>query len=140
MAELNLENIKALFCRITATEQEDFQYNDLIDNAVEKICSLITDDEITDDIASKCEYAVAAQAVYDYTMEKTLCDRVVLTENGGAYRGTKTESDVRSALAFKNATLAELHGHIRDENFLFVTAQEAVKMADETNKTNEEEA
>ncbi len=119
MVEINYDNVRAIFCRIVGIESEEFPYKILIENAIEQVRGkLIRDLESRID-AARCEYAAAASAVYDYTLEKALDDRVMFSQNGAAYRGAKSSDSLRSAEQFRRSAFAHLHGLILDEDFTF---------------------
>lgn len=121
MAEISIENIKTLFCRITGESVEGFGYSDLISNSAGHIKSSLTVEALDEAGAARCEYAAAAAAVYAYTFEKTQSDRVMLSENGAAYCGRKSQEALKSADQFRSAAFAGLRGIAADDGFWFST-------------------
>lgn len=112
------ENIKMLFCRIIGISSEKFEYADLIERAAAMLGEKLVREPLDESETAKCEYAAAAQAVYEYTQEKALSDRIVLTENGAAIE--RSQQSVNSARQFRNAAFAALKDMIHDDDFLFM--------------------
>lgn len=116
---MNNENIKMLFCRITGTNVDKFPYSDLIEKAAVSVEERLSREPSSQIEISRCEYAAAAQAVYEYAVEKSLSDRILLTENGAAYT-EKSQQTVNSAYRFRNAAFSALKDMAKDDGFLFM--------------------
>lgn len=116
---MNNENIKMLFCRITGVSVDKFPYSDLIERAAVLVEERLSREPASQSEIAGCEYAAAAQAVYEYTIEKSLSDRILLTENGAAYT-QKPQQTVSSARQFRNAAFSALKDMAKDDGFLFM--------------------
>lgn len=119
MPSLNAENIKANFFAITKLTASEFKLQSIIDNAKDYVESRIIRDSLTSDETARCEYAACAHAVYEYTLQKLLSDRIVITQTGNAVTAYRENSMLEAALAFRKSVFGSMKDLIRDDSFVF---------------------
>lgn len=118
MASIVKTDIKTLFLRMTGLGSGN-TYDELVDMAYEKICSLAGDRRLSVDEADRCEYAAAADAAYAYCLERSARDELVMTEQGGVRRISSDRERISEAKLRRDTAFSQLAGVIRDEGFIF---------------------
>lgn len=119
MENISFDNTMSIFCRITGIDKTSPEWSQTIENAVSYIRQKLCVTELDSVAAARCEYAAAAVAVYDYTAQRQLSDRILLTENGTAYNGAYSPKSLEAAQSFRKYALANLRGLVGDDEFLF---------------------
>ena len=122
MAEINSTNVSNIFERITG-EGRSSTYADLISRSIAKVEGLLTVSTLTAAEAAKCEYAAAAEVVYQYALEGASAECFVQSENGSVRRGSMNPVTVQSADALRKYAFGELNGIAELRGFVFETAE-----------------
>ncbi len=119
MATLSRDNVKSLFLRITDTESSGFAYQDLIDKACAGLESSLRENVSASSDIKRCEYAAAAEAAFDYTLESILKDCDIATESGSVKLGSRSPDVVKAAQALKEKAYDLIADLLRDDSFVF---------------------
>lgn len=120
-ATLNTENITGIFKQITGLTDDDFCQQKLISNSKSYVESRIIPRELSTEQTDRCEYAAAVHAVYDYTLEKLLSDRIVISQSGKAVSQYCENSMLEAAYSLKKSVFGSMKDLILDDGFTFET-------------------
>ncbi len=120
-ADLNTENITGIFKQITGLNDDEFCQQKLISNSKSYIEGRIIPRKLSADQASHCEYAAAVHAVYDYTLQKLLSDRIVISQSGKAVSQYRENSMLEAAYSLKKSVFGSMKDLIVDDGFIFET-------------------
>lgn len=119
MPELNAQNIKTEFLKIVSLSEDEFCFQNIIDNAQRYVEARIIPDNLTSEEAASCEYAACAHAVYDYVLQNLLSDKIIVTQLGKASSNYRENSIIQAASAFRKSVFDSMKDLIRDDSFIF---------------------
>lgn len=119
MPILNSENIKTEFLKITKLSESEFSLQNIIDNAQRYVETRIVPDTLSSEEAACCEYAACAHAVYDYTLQNLLSEKIIVTQLGKATSNYRENSVIQAAFAFRKSVFDSMKDLIRDDSFIF---------------------
>ena len=112
---LNSINIRTEFLKITKLSEDEFKFQSSIDNAQKRIIPESPDSEEI----KCCEYAACAHAVYDYTLQNLLSERIIVTQLGRASSNYRENSVIQAAFSFRKSVFDSMKDLIRDDGFVF---------------------
>ena len=118
MAEINADNVMALFQRITG-EMRDTAYADLVDRSVAEINRSLKVTELDSEQAGRCEYAAACEAVYQYALEGASAECFVMSEDGGVRKGSTGKLTLEGADALRKKARGEISDVAEYGGFVF---------------------
>ncbi|MBR6874303.1 MAG: hypothetical protein IKN17_12435 [Ruminococcus sp.] len=122
MAEINATLVMGLFERITG-EQRDELYADLVNRSVAKVNRMLRVDTLTSEQEGRCEYAAAAEAVYQYALEGASCQSFVMSENGAVKKGAVSPVTIANADALRKYAFGEIADVADTGGFVFETTE-----------------
>lgn len=123
MPGLNLQNIKDDFLKITKLSQQEFELIHIIENAKRYVEKRIVPEDLSASEKIACEYAASAHAVYEYTLQNQLSEKIVLSAEGKAEYGYREASIIQAAFAFRKSVFDSMRDLICDDDFVFRTME-----------------
>lgn len=123
MPTLSSENITTDFLNITKLSEKEFNLPNIIENARRYVEGRIIPSSLTSPDIARCEYAACAHAVYDYTLQKLLSDRIVISQTGNAVSDYRENSMIEAAYSFRKSVFGSMKDLIRDDSFVFETME-----------------
>ncbi|MBQ9376081.1 MAG: hypothetical protein IJU04_07095 [Ruminococcus sp.] len=119
MPVLNEQNIKADFLKITKLTQQEFNLMHIIDSAKRYVEKRIIPDYLSTSEQTACEYAACAHAVYEYTLQNQLSEKILLSNEGKAEYAHCDDGAVKAAFAFRKSVFDSVRDLVFDDNFVF---------------------
>lgn len=119
MALLNAQNIRNGFLKITGLSEDEFKFQNIVDNAQRYVEKRIIPESPDSEEIKCCEYAACAHAVYDYTLQNLLSDRIIVTQLGRASSNYRENSVIQAAFSFRKSVFDSMKDLIRDDSFVF---------------------
>lgn len=116
---LNSINIRTEFLKITKLSEDEFKFQSIIDNAQRYVEKRIIPESPDSEEIKCCEYAACAHAVYDYTLQNLLSERIIVTQLGRASSNYRENSVIKAAFSFRKSVFDSMKDLIRDDGFVF---------------------
>lgn len=106
--QLDRTKIKNYFIQLAGLDASEFSQQPIIENAAEYIEQRIIAEDMDVQQKSRCEYAAAVCAVYDYVLGRDLTERIVVTRDGRAVGDFSDEGTVSAAYKLKQSVLGSV--------------------------------
>lgn len=123
MQILSSDKIRSDFLKVTKLTVSQYNHDYIIENAKRYVEKRIVPETLNEFEIASCEYAACAHAVYDYTLQSQLAEKIIITQLGKTLTDYRHESVIQSALAFRKCVFDSMRDLIRDDDFVFQTME-----------------
>lgn len=119
---MNLDTITDMFENISEISDDDVQnYADTIDDAKDFIEKRLTSVPTSEADITRCEYAAACVAYYDYTILSLMKEKRGITLTGSATETLNHNERLTAARELRNNALARISDLTQDMDFIFAS-------------------
>ncbi len=121
---MDLDSITDIFQSISELSDSDVQnYRDTIDDAKDFIEKKLITDPVSSEDITRCEYAAACVAYYDYTILSLMKEKRGITLTGSATETFNHNERLEGARELRNNALERISDLTQDIDFIFTSVR-----------------
>lgn len=123
MVNIDTSKVLELFQNLSECPSEKLtSLTPLVENSTFSVEGIIDENKYTDEYKSRCEYAAAAYAFYNYACREGAREKIICTLEGkmtSSENNQKAENKIRWAKELKIQSIVSISSILKDNDFLF---------------------